>query len=579
MINSVAGRRILLVLAIITHSPISGQAGGFPAASAGDGIYKQKIRTFHSFSDFEKLTAGKVKLHRGPAWKLPDGSLLKGTGKGLLQQEASGTWSPYTVRPLPWSEITVVAKDPVGAVWLGTPRGAIRLDPSPEARSQFFAGKRWLPADAVSGIGFENCGNSSCVWIETSSGLSRIEFRPISLADKAAYFEDRIRSRHMRQGLTADSHLSVPGDVSSNKTVSSDNDGLWTAMYVAAECFRYRVTGDKAARENARIGFEAIIRLEAITGIPGFPARSFIEVGKDIQPEDGEWHLTPDGKWKWKGDTSSDEIVGHYLAFALYYDLAAAEEEKPKIRALVDRITSYIVDNGYRLLDTDGKPTMWGWWGPSDIWTDPDETGLRALHILSHLSVAYHITGNPKYREASSDLVKNHKYALLTRNQKINLPGRVNHSDDELAFLSYYPLLRYETDAELKKIYIESLQRSWQCERGEANPLWDFIYAAGTGDSQFDSSAAVTTLRDIPWDTITWTAINSFRQDVTLDQIFDRHARRQSALALPADERPALKWNANPYQLDGGNGGRSEDDGAFFLLPYWMGRFHNYIRE
>jgi len=26
--------------------------------------------------------------------------------------------------------------------------------------------------------------------------------------------------------------------------------------------------------------------------------------------------------------------------------------------------------------------------------------------------------------------------------------------------------------------------------------------------------------------------------------------------------------------LDGGNGGRREDDGAYFLLPYWMGRYH-----
>ena len=32
------------------------------------------------------------------------------------------------------------------------------------------------------------------------------------------------------------------------------------------------------------------MRLEAITGIPGFPARSFVKVGEDLQPGDGEWH-------------------------------------------------------------------------------------------------------------------------------------------------------------------------------------------------------------------------------------------------------------------------------------------------
>ena len=30
-----------------------------------------------------------------------------------------------------------------------------------------------------------------------------------------------------------------------------------------------------------------------------------------------------------------------------------------------------------------------------------------------------------------------HKYHWLTRNQKVIVPGAVNHSDDQLAFLSY----------------------------------------------------------------------------------------------------------------------------------------------
>ncbi len=573
-------RSMLLVMTVLVPFLPGGFAGEPNQASTGNsGPFLQKIRTFHSRSDFDQMTAGKVKLHHETAWKQSDGSILKGTLSGLVLQKSGGECSPYTAQRLPWNEVTVVAKGGDEAVWLGTTRGAIRLDSSPKGRVQFFAGKRWLPEDRVTAIGFDSTGGRFAVWIETASGFSRIEYRPITLADKASHFEERIRARHVRHGFTADSHLSVPGDVASSKAVSTDNDGLWTAMYVAAECFRYRVSGDKTARENARIGFEAIMRLESITGIPGFPARSIIEVGTETQPADGEWHLTADGRWKWKGDTSSDEIVGHYLAFSVYYDLVAEENEKTKIRALVERMTSHIVDSGYHLLDLDGKPTRWGWWAPEEIWADPDETGLRALHILSHLKTASHITGNPKYRQAYDDLVKNHRYAFLTRNQKINIPGRINHSDDELAFLSYYPLLRYETDEGLKRLYRESLERSWQCERAESNPLWDFIYAAGTEDSNFDPSGAIATLRDIPWETISWTVTNSYRLDITADPVLDRFNRRESAIVLPADERSSLKWNGNPFQLDGGGGGRSEDDGAFFLLPYWMGRYHHFIRE
>ncbi len=38
-----------------------------------------------------------------------------------------------------------------------------------------------------------------------------------------------------------------------------------------------------------------------------------------------------------------------------------------------------------------------------------------------------------------------------------------------------------------------------------------------------------------------------------------------------------MKWNGNPYRLDGGNDGRSEDDGAFYLIAYWLGRYHGLV--
>ena len=141
-------------------------------------------------------------------------------------------------------------------------------------------------------------------------------------------------------------------------------------------------------------------------------------------------------------------------------------------------------------------------------------------------------------------------------------------------------MLLYEKDEALRAIYRESLERSWQVERAERNPLWNFIYAAGTGAKEFDLDASMRTLEEIPLDLISWSVTNSHRLDVTLDPSSDRFGRRQSALiVLPYDELPMMKWNGSPYRLDGGNGGRSEDDGAYFLLPYWMGRYHDFIKD
>ena len=521
--------------------------------------YPQKTRTFHTAGEFARTTEGRVRIER-QADPEQAASLRRGAPR------------------LPMVEFTVINQVSPSITWVGTPQGAIRLG-GDRAAVEYFAGRRWLPDDRVAGIG----ADGEAVWIETSGGFSRIDYRPMTLARKSRVFVDRVQARHNRWGLTADSQLRIAGDVGSNQLVSSDNDGLWTAMYVAAESFRYKVTGEADARENARRGMQAIMRLEAITGIPGFPARSFIRKGEDLQPQDGEWHDTPDGAWRWKGDTSSDEIVGHYFVYPIYHDLVADEGEKPALRAAVERITNHILDNRYQLIDVDGQRTRWGWWGPEAIWEDPDETGLRALHILSHLRVAMYLTANQAYRAryaaAYDDLIARHRYHLLTRNQKIMVPGHVNHSDDELAFLSYYPLLQYEKDRALLDVYKQSLERSWQIERPERNPLWNFIYAAGSGATDFDLAESIRTLQEIPMDTIRWDVRNSHRLDVPVDPMGDRFDRRQALIVLPYDELPMWKWNGNPYNMDGGSGGRGEDDGAYFLLPYWMGRHHGLIGE
>jgi hypothetical protein len=529
------------------------------AAGQRQRAYLQKTRTFHTTAEFSSITGGKVRIQR---------TLDPQLDAGLHRL-------PFR---LPIAEFTVAAVESSSIVWIGTAKGAMRVRRDRQA-VEYFAGPRWLADDHVTGIGLDG----SVVWLETPKGFSRIEYAPTTLADKSRAFVERVQARHNRWGLTASSQLRVAGDLSTNQPVSTDNDGLWTAMYVAAECFRYKVTADPGARENARRGLQAIMRLESITGIPGFPARSFVKVGDDVQPRDGEWHDTPDKTWRWKGDTSSDEIVGHYFVYPIYDELVADDEEKSALRGAIERITNHILDHDYQLIDVDGQRTRWGWWGPNAIWDDPDETGLRALHILSHLRVALHMTANAQYRaryqRAYDELVNTHKYHLLTRNQKIMVPGHINHSDDELAFLSYYPLLRYEMDPKLLDVYKHSLERSWQIERPERNPLWNVIYAAGTGAREFDRAESLRTLQEIPMDTIGWTVTNSQRQDVPIDPMSDRFGHKQALIVLPYDELPMSKWNGNPYNLDGGNGGRSEDDGAYFLLPYWMGRYHQLFDE
>src|SRR5882724_7427104 len=273
--------------------------------------------------------------------------------------------------PLPVGNITATARAADGALWLGTTQGLLRLDfAAPERdRRQYLTGRRYLPDDYVEQLLADERGG---IWARTRAGVSHIELRPMTLAQKAELFEQRIRARHDRYGLVADSGLAIPGNPASNQLHDNDNDGLWTAMYAAAECFRYAVTKSREALANARKSIQAVLFLEEVAGRRGFPARSVLRKG-DPLPHGGEWHWTADGQYYWKGDTSSDEIVGHFFIFSIAYDLLPDAELKRHIAETAKRIMDHILGHGYYLVDLDGKPTTWGYWAPEKLLQEPDE--------------------------------------------------------------------------------------------------------------------------------------------------------------------------------------------------------------
>ncbi len=482
---------------------------------------------------------------------------------------------PAGLRP-PVEEVTGVVKARDGWFWLGSNAGAMRCRPN-LPRCDYFAGRRYLPDDEVLGIYPES---ARLVWIRTRTGVARLEFRPMTLEQKTRPFEEGIRLRHNRYHLLGTSELTRPGDLSSNRMYPNDNDGLWTAIYVGAEAFRFAATRDPEARRLARESMGAIMRLEEITGIPGFPARAYIHRG-DYRHSGGEWHFTPDGQYEWKGDTSSDEIVGHFFAYSLYFDLVAEEAEKPAIRAAVARILNHILDHGRYLVGPSGKPTTWGRWSPEYFGTKPPEgiglcdSALNSLELLSFVKAAHHITGNARYLEEYRKLVAE-GYARTTALYQERRCA-LNYSDEELAMLSFYPLLEYEREPELRKIYLDALEQWWQNLRREGSSLWIYVYNRGTG-KRVDLETARRTLERWPIDLVSWTVRNSRRRDLGPSSGKDRFNQPEFPDLLPPDERPVMRWNANPFRIDGGSEGRSEDDGAAFLLPYWMGRYYKYVK-
>jgi hypothetical protein len=293
-------------------------------------------------------------------------------------------------------------------------------------------------------------------------------------------------------------------------------------------------------------------------------------------PQGGEWHWTSDGQFYWKGDTSSDEIVGHFFIFSIAYDLLPDADLKKRIAQTATRIMDHIIEHGYYLVDLDGKPTRWGYWAPERLAKEPDERALNSMQLLSFLKTTAHITGDARYETEYKKVANDLKYAdLMTHMNQFRT--EMNYSDEELAMLPFYCAFQYEKDPALLKAFRSAADQWWKNIQRELCPLWTFIYLTSQPEAKVDLPGAVWTLYRMPVDMIEWSVRNSHRPDIVWTNVPDRAGNREALTLLAPDERPVMKWNSNPFVVDGGAGGSGEDDGATFLLPYWMGRYHKFI--
>jgi hypothetical protein len=528
----------------------------------------------------------------------PDGKLWIGTSGGIdIYQNGKRVSHLGGDEGLPCTDVYRLHFDPQGVLWVATARGLARFD---GMNWTWRHSLRWLPSDNVHDVALAEDGTA---YVTTPGGLSILKRKPMTLADKAKHYDRLVRARHVRSpGLVEHCVLPQPGDLTSFRPTDTDNDGLFTGLYVGAESFRYAATGDQQAAKNARESYRAMEYLQTVTDTPGFVARTVIpsdwssmaDRNRTYTPQqvaaervdnprfkrvENRWRTSADGKWLWKGDTSSDEITGHYFAYGVYYDLVADEAERRRVADHVRRITDYIIDGGYTLRDIDGKPTLWGVWSPQRLKEDPNwqpERGCNSVEILSFLAVAHHVTGDEKYLREIAKLFDDHRYGELILEPKLSAPSEFTYIDDQLLALSYRGLLAYDREPRRRAAYLESIRNWFEVTRRDHSPLYAFTYGAVMG-GDFGAAGCVDFLRDSPLDMIEWTIDNREREDVRLVRlpvIEDVQVNR----LLPPSERGLNKWDGNPYRAVHGSGGHSETSSVHWLLPYWMGRYYGIIK-
>ncbi|MBI4559423.1 MAG: hypothetical protein HY706_17690 [Candidatus Hydrogenedentes bacterium] len=478
---------------------------------------------------------------------------------------------------LPYEDTTCLAEGFEDDLWIGTTRGAIR---KVGEQYHYFGAENWLPGDSVHAIVVHDRN----VYVATDKGIGIIHYEPYTLQKKAASYERHLEEwGHKRLGFTH--RLYWSGEKDGWLREISDNDGGHTAHYLAAMSFKYAATGDPQARANAVDAFKAMVWLEEITGNPGFIARAIwcptADKGQRSTQGSGglpaKWYPTPDGVWVWKGDTSSDEVDGHFYSVALFHDLVAQGPEKERAKQHIARIATHILDNGWVLREKDGKPTRWGRWDPTYLLRPYGfyARGLNGMEAQTYMRTAFAYTGDAKYEQGFQQLL-DWGYHTYTVSQKQTFPPEnIVTWDDELAFRTYHTLLRYTDNPYLRSIYLRSLGRSWEVKRMEHVPWFNFIYGAITGN-ECEADRAAQFLREYPLDLISYRYTNSVRCDLGPEPGYVPYGG--GTRAMSPRETDAKSGSMSTLGYDGGGGGHSVTDPSGWLEAYWMGRYHGFIQ-
>ena len=503
-----------------------------------------------------------------------------GTDKGVYIYDGKTGWYGHNeLHALPEEEIFRIRFSNDGRVVLSSDAGLIILK---DGKRKYLPATRWAMDPKLN----DAIAVNGTIWTATDAGVTRITEKDMTLAEKADYCFELTEKYYLRtKGYVTGLNHIQNADISTGKPGISDNDGLWTQTYVGALSLCYAVTKDEKVLEAARRSMYAMGYLAKVTGKKGFTARAVRFEGDDnfgvfVNEECCEWHPSPDGISEWLGETSSDEMVGHFFGFSLYYDHCANEEEKEYIRGIICDIVDHMLENDYKLCDIDDLPTTWANWAPDQLngnsmwlW----EKCINSLEMLTFLDVAYHVSGDKKYRDEFMHLAIDEHYLINAAQHKKD-DGRVCHIDDNLGFLTTATILAIEEDPAIRKYLLMGLRHHWEYERPEHTIFFNLVCSAFS-EEPCDLDNAIKELRNFPLDFVRRPLINSKRRGLVYDTEQEKWGgTRQLKEALEIDERIIHYNDRNMYRVDEGDITRGSSPSTY-LLPYWYGRFYGLIEE
>jgi hypothetical protein len=410
----------------------------------------------------------------------------------------------------------------------------------------------------------------------------------VPLAEKEKHFTEHLELRHLSpEGVLIYVREFTPFDRGREDSFANLSDTpIWTGAYAAALAFRYRTTG--AAEDRARLlrVLGGLSLLHDVTGKPGLLARAIFPDGSSIPAEktDGEWRLAPapHQRWRYRGDVSKDQYFGVLFGYAATSLALGIDSERgdAEIRAAMSRIVAAIADhfweNGFRIVDVDGEMTSFG---NLDGNMASIPIGPNAGLVLGFEKLAERLTGATRFRERYQELIDREWHHALGY-IKFELPGWINHNNDNMGMMALYALTGLEREPEIRGVYDKALAKLWNHVRFEGNTFFNLIYATRyplPERAKFDSRENLA-LYPLDPRIYGFDLRTSYADRLDLACFDDRFGRPHNRTALPMHlrRRGDFVWKLSPFAAAHPKSDPRDISGSGFdfILAYWMARVY-----
>lgn len=419
---------------------------------------------------------------------------------------------------------------------------------------------QWQATDCMAEHG-QLCQAGACVdpWRYGSPVFSRCPDEPRataeSLREKAAFFDDIARRLHIHPELkwiapvdlpcagTDCTRAGVPQETATVQDVaawdSGENDGLWSALYLAAQAFRYGATRDPQALATIKLLLAGEVDRMAITWVRGIFTRQLIPPGvpgltcpteltayvPDVEKDDNRWvrvntagcvEVVDGGTMAWRAtdhcglsrfagycfldNVSRDEYAGHMLALGALAKLVDDPEVQATVKDLLTQVCDALVDTRLLLQDWDGRPVEHGTFYAMSLDEFP---GFNAAMAMDFLKMCAETTDNPKFvdfydncllqKGGTRDCLQRPSETPRPYTEYLSQSGMyvgagncsTNWNNISMHFCSLHNLIWFERDPATRQAVQAHLEEIFDPPAGTAkairdqnNAWFDFTYAA-----------------------------------------------------------------------------------------------------